>query len=357
MQCACRALAPSGAPRNDPLKSSRGSETFMTSQLSRRTVLAGAASLSALPRVAQAEWKPTDTIRIIVPAAPGGTTDVMGRLLAQHLQVAWGQSTVVENKSGGGGTIAMTDFVRQKPDGHTIMIGNPGPNAIAYRIFRNLPYRPDQLQPISNLIRTTNIVSAHPSVPVKSIPELIDYLKKNPDSLSYATSGTGQSPHLTAAWFLQLTGLKMAHVPFRGAGPALTAALGGQAPILFDNLFPSLGQIREGKLTGLATTMPARNPLSADIPTMRESAPELARFDVSSWFGVFLPAGVPQAVLDALNAEVKALLGRDDMKARITEIGAIADYTTPAQYTAFVQAEIEKFGAIIAREGLQMNPN
>ena len=329
----------------------------MTVKVSRRTVLAGAAGLAALPRLAHADWKPAETVRIIVPAAPGGTTDVMGRLLGQHLQVAWGQSTIVENKSGGGGTIAMSDFVRQKPDGHTIMMGNPGPNAIAYRIFRNLSYKPEQLQPVSNMIRTSNIVSAHPSVPVKSIPELIDYLKKNPDSVSYATSGVGQSPHLTAAWFLQLTGLKMTHVPFRGAGPAITAALGGQVQILFDNLFPSLPQVREGKLTGLATTMPERTPLSPDIPTMRESAPELASFDVSSWFGVFLPAGTPRPVVDALNGEIKALLARDDMKARIKDLGAIADYTTPEQYTAFVQAETAKFGEIIAREKLQMDVN
>ena len=329
----------------------------MTVKVSRRTVLAGAAGLAALPGLAHADWKPAETVRIIVPAAPGGTTDVMGRLLGQHLQAAWGQSTIVENKSGGGGTIAMTDFVRQKPDGHTIMMGNPGPNAIAYRIFRNLSYKPEQLQPVSNMIRTSNIVSAHPSVPVKSIPELIDYLKKNPDSVSYATSGTGQSPHLTAAWFLQLTGLKMTHVPFRGAGPAITAALGGQVQILFDNLFPSLPQVREGKLIGLATTMPQRTPLSPDIPTMRESAPELASFDVSSWFGVFLPAGTPRPVVDALNGEIKALLARDDMKARIKDLGAIADYTTPEQYAAFVQAETAKFGEIIAREKLQMDVN
>jgi tripartite-type tricarboxylate transporter receptor subunit TctC len=209
---------------------------------------------------------------------------------------------------------------------------------------------------VSNIIRTSNIISAHPSVPVKSIPDLIDYLKKN-QGVSYATSGTGQSPHLTAAWFLQLTGLKMTHVPFRGAGPALTAALGGQVPILFDNLFPSLPQIRAGNLVGLATTMPERNRLAMDIPTMRESAPELAKFDVSSWFGVFLPRGVPQPVLDALNAEIKVFLDRPDTKARIDEIGAVPDYTTPAQYTAFVQAEIAKFGEIIAKEKLQMDVN
>ena len=152
----------------------------------------------------------------------------MGRFLAQHIQVAWGASVVVENKSGGGGTIAMNDYVRQKPDGHVVMIGNPGPNAIAYSIFRNLGYKPDQLTPVSNMICTPNIVSVHPSMPVRSVQELMAYLKANPDTVSYATSGTGQSPHLTAAWFLQLTGLRMVHVPFRGAGPALAAVLGGQ---------------------------------------------------------------------------------------------------------------------------------
>ena len=323
--------------------------------LSRRAVVAGLAA-TALPVPAGAQWRPSETVRLIIPAAPGGTTDVMGRLLAAHLQTAWGVSTVVENKSGGGGTIAMTDYVRQKPDGHTIMVGNPGPNAIAYSIFRNLSYKAEQLQPVSNMIRTSNIISVHPSVPVKSIAELMDYIKKN-EGVSYATSGTGQSPHLTAAWFLQLTGLKMTHVPFRGAGPAITAALGGQVPILFDNLFPTLPQVRGGKLTGLATTMPERTSLTMDIPTMRESAPELSKFDVSSWFGVFLPRGVPRPVLDALNAEIKVLLDKPEMKARIGELGAVPDYTTPEQYASFVQAETAKFGEIIAKEKLQMDVN
>jgi len=323
--------------------------------LSRRAVVAALAA-TALPVPARAQWRPSETVRLIIPAAPGGTTDVMGRLLAAHLATAWGVSTVVENKSGGGGTIAMTDYVRQKPDGHTIMIGNPGPNAIAYSIFRNLSYKPEQLQPVSNMIRTSNIISVHPSLPVKSIAELMGYIKAN-EGVSYATSGTGQSPHLTAAWFLQLTGLKMTHVPFRGAGPAITAALGGQVPILFDNLFPTLPQVRGGKLTGLATTMPERTSLTMDIPTMRESAPELAKFDVSSWFGVFLPAGVSRPVLDALNAEIKVLLDKPEMKARIGELGAVPDYTTPEQYASFVQAETAKFGEIIAKEKLQMDVN
>jgi tripartite-type tricarboxylate transporter receptor subunit TctC len=326
--------------------------------ISRRTALAGAAGFAgALAFPARADWRPTEQIRIIAPAAPGGTTDLMARMLAQHLQVTWGQSTVVENKSGGGGTIAMTDFVRQKPDGHTIMLSNPGPNAVAYSIFRNLAYKPDQLQPVSNLIRTPNIISVHPSVPVTSIRELIDYLKANPDKLSYATSGVGQSPHLTAAWFLQLTGLTMAHVPFRGAGPALTAVLGGQVPVLFDNLYPSLPQAREGKLRALAVTTLTRSFQAPDLPTVAEAAAELAKFEVASWFGVMLPKGPPQGVLDALNAECKAFLERPDTQARIKEIGSVSDYGSPAQYAAFVNGEIEKFGAIVRREKLQMDVN
>jgi tripartite-type tricarboxylate transporter receptor subunit TctC len=325
--------------------------------LSRRRVLTGAAAVSAaaiLPRASLADWRPTETVRIIVPAAAGGTTDVMGRLLAAHLQSAWGQSAVVENRSGGGGTIGTIEVIRQKGDGHTILIGNPGPNAIAYSIFRNLNYKADQLQAVSNLIRTPNIVSAHPSTGIKSIPELIAYIKANPDKLSYGSSGIGQSPHLTGAWFLQLTGLKMVHVPFRGAGPALQAALGGDIQILFDNLYPTLPQVQDGKLNALAVTTPERSPSAPQIPTMRDSAPELAKFDVSSWFGVFLPKSAPPAVFEALNKEVKAMLEREDIKKNIAAMGATADYGTPAQFSSFVEAETDKFRTIIEKEGLQM---
>jgi tripartite-type tricarboxylate transporter receptor subunit TctC len=311
-----------------------------------------------MPRSGFAQWRPKEAIRIIVPAAPGGTTDVMGRLLGQHLQAAWGQTTVVENKSGGGGTIGTAEYLRQRPDGHTILIGNPGPNAIAFSIFRNLPYKPEQIQAVSNLIRIPNIISAHPSVPVHSIGDLIAYLKANPDGLSYATSGPGQSPHLSGAWFLQLTGLKMAHIPFRGAGPALAAALGGQVPILFDNLFPSLPQVRDGKLRALAVTTSDRSAIAQDIPTVRESAPDvLGRYDVSSWFGVFLQSEAPADVTAALNHEIKQFLERADIKARISDLGARADHGTPAQFAAFVRGETEKFAEIIRKENLQMDVN
>jgi tripartite-type tricarboxylate transporter receptor subunit TctC len=197
-------------------------------------------------------------------------------------------------------------------------------------------------------------VSAHPSVPIKSIPELIAYIKANPDKLTYGSSGTGQSPHLTGAWFLQLTGLKMVHVPFRGAGPALQAALGGEIQILFDNLYPSLPQVQDGKLNALAVTTPQRSPSAPEIPTMRESAPELAKFDVSSWFGVFLPKSAPPPIVDALNQEIKAMLARPDIKKNVEQMGAQSDYGTPQQFSEFVQAETVKFAEIIDKEGLQM---
>jgi tripartite-type tricarboxylate transporter receptor subunit TctC len=331
----------------------------VTRAFSRRRVLTGAAAISAaaiLPRasLSAGDWRPTETVRLIVPAAAGGSTDVMGRLLAAHLQTAWGQSAIVENRSGAGGTIGTSEVVRSKGDGHTILVGNPGPNAIAYSIFKNLTYKSEQLQPVSNMIRIPNIVSAHPSTGIKSIPELIAYLQANPDKLTYGSSGTGQSPHLTGAWFLQLTGLKMTHVPFRGAGPALQAGLAGDIQILFDNLYPSLPQVQDGKLNGLCVTTPERSDLAPNLPTMREAAPELAKFDVSSWFGIFLPKTAPAPIVDELNKQVKAMLERDDIKKNIASMGARADYGTPQQFSEFVDAETQKFAGIIEKEGLQM---
>jgi tripartite-type tricarboxylate transporter receptor subunit TctC len=325
--------------------------------VSRRTMLTGAAAVSAaaiLPRTSLADWRPSETVRVIVPAAPGGSTDVMGRLLAAHLQTAWGQNAIVENRSGAGGTIGTAEVVRNKGDGHTILIGNPGPNAIAYSIYRNITYKADQLQAVSNMIRIPNIVSANPATGIKSIPDLIAQLKANPDKFSYGSSGTGQSPHLTGAWFLQLTGLKMVHVPFRGAGPALQAGLAGDIQILFDNLYPSLPQVQDGKLNGLCVTTTERSASAPNLPTMRESAPELAKFDVSSWFGVFLPKTAPPEIVDQLNKQIKVMLERDDIRKNIASMGASADWATPQQFSDFVDVETKKFAAIIEKEGLQM---
>ena len=197
-----------------------------------------------------------------------------------------------------------------------------------------MTYKADELQPVSNLIRIPNIISAHPSVPIKTIPR--------PDRLHQGQSGqadlrlvgVGQSPHLTAAWFLQLTGLKVVHVPFRGAGPALQAALpAGNSSSCSTISTPPSRRWSAGKLRALAVTTPERAALAPNVPTMRESAPELAKFDVSSWFGIFLPKSAPAPVVDALNKEIKVFLEREDIKTSMAKIGARTDYGTPQQYT------------------------
>ena len=304
-------------------------------------MLTGAAALSAaaiLPRASLgADWRPTETVRLIVPAAPGGTTDVMGRLLAAHLQTAWGQSAVVENRSGGGGTIGTAEVVRQKGDGHTILVGNPGPNAIAYSIFRNMTYKADAVAAGQQPDPDSEHRVGASVVPIKSIAELIAYIKANPDKLTYGSSGVGQSPHLTGAWFLQLTGLKMVHVPFRGAGPALQAALGGDIQILFDNLYPTLPQVQDGKLNALAVTTTERSRAGAqhsDHARERAGAGEVRRLVLVRHF----PAEERARARASMRSTRKSRCSWSARTSRRTsaKIGARTDYGTPQQFSDFV---------------------
>jgi tripartite-type tricarboxylate transporter receptor subunit TctC len=317
-------------------------------------LLLGGLAMPGLLR-AQGGWRPTQTIRIIVPAAAAGTTDIMGRLLAPLLQERWGQPAVVENRSGAGGTLGTAEFLRAKPDGHTILIGNIGPQAIAYSLFRNMPYRPEQITPVSNMIRGPNAIMVHPSIPVRTVPELVRYLKEKEGRLNYATSGPGQSGHLSAVWFHQLTGTQATAVHFRGAGPAMLALMAGDVEFSVDNLTTAVEQIRAGKVRALAVTSADRNPQMPDLPALRETMPELADYDVSTWFGAFLPAGTPEPAVLALNGEIKALLELPATRQRFAEMGGVPAYGTPAEYAAFVRGEIEKWGAVLQREGLRMD--
>ena len=296
----------------------------------------GAAAHAAATR-AQGGWRPSETVRVIVPAAPGGTTDIMGRLLAAHLQSRWGQNVVAENKSGAGGVIGTMEVVRARPDGHTMLMGNIGPQSIAYSLFRNLPYKPEDLVPVSNMIRGPNVLVVHPSVPVGSVPEFVGHLKRNPGKLSYGTPGLGQSPHLSGVWFHQLTETQGVPVHYRGAAPAMVALVGGDIQYMFDNLTTAIEQVRAGRVKALAVTSAERNPQLPELPALRETLPGLADYDVSTWFGVFYPAGVPEGAVRALNAEIKDLLGM------------------PERFAAFVRAEIEKWRAVIRKEGLQLD--
>lgn len=325
--------------------------------ISRRMLIGAGSAFGAAYAVAtqaQSGWRPGETVSIIVPAAPGGTTDIMGRLLAAHLQSRWGQNAVAENKSGAGGVIGTMEVVRARPDGHAMLMGNIGPQSIAYSLFRNLPYKPEDLVPVSNMIRGPNVLVVHPSVPADSVPEFVRYLKLDPGKLSYGTPGLGQSPHLSGVWFHQLTETQGVPVHYRGAAPAMVALVGGDIQYMFDNLTTAIEQVRAGRVKALAVTSAERNPQLPELPAMRETMPGLEDYDVSTWFGVFYPAGVPEGAVRALNAELKALLDRADTRQRFAEMGGVPAYGTPEQFTAFVQAEITKWRGVIRKEGLQL---
>jgi tripartite-type tricarboxylate transporter receptor subunit TctC len=294
-------------------------------------------------------------VRIIVPAAPGGTTDIMGRLLAAHLQARWGTQAVVENRSGGGGIIGTQEVARAAPDGHTLLSGNIGPQAIAYSLFRNLPYKPESLQPVSNMIRGPNVLVVHPSVPATNVAELVAHLKANPGKLSYGSPGVGQSPHLSAVWFCQMAGVEAIHVPFRGAGPAMMELVAGNIHFMFDNLTTAIEQIRSGRVRALGVTSADRNSQLPDLPPLRETMPSLSEYDVSTWFGMFLPAKTPAPVVQAYNAEIRALVDDPASQARFTQMGGVPAASDVPTFEAFVQAETKKWGEVIRREGLQLD--
>jgi tripartite-type tricarboxylate transporter receptor subunit TctC len=310
----------------------------------------------AMPMVARAQdWKPGQTIRIVVPAAPGGTADASARLLAPFLQQHYGQNCVVENRSGAGGVIGTTEVVRAAPDGLTLLLGNIGPQAIGLSLYRTLPYPKDALVPVAGTVRGPNVLVVHPSVPANTVPELVAHLKANPGKLSFGSPGVGQSPHLTGVWFNQATGTEAIHVPFRGAGPAAMELVAGNIQYMWDNLTSGISQIQGGRVRALAVSSADRNPQLPDVPAARETMQELAKFDVNTWFGIFAPAATPRPVVDSINAAMKAWHDTDAVKARWREMGGVSLYGTPEQFAAFVANEVEKWGEVIRKEGLQMD--
>jgi len=322
--------------------------------IARRWLLATPVLLPSVGR-AQPEWRPTQPMRIVIPAAPGGTTDIMGRMLAQHLQARFGVNAVVDNRSGGGGTIGTLDVLRAAPDGLTLLSGNIGPQAIAYSLFRNLGYRPDSLAPVGNMIRGPNALLLHPSVPANTVPEFVAWLRANPGRAAYGSSGVGQSPHLSGVWFCQLTGTEATHVPFRGAGPLMMDLVAGNIQFSFDNLTTSVQQIRAGQVKALAVTSADRNASLPELPPLRETMPELAQYEVNTWFGMFAHGQTPASVVAVLNREINALLSTDDTRSRFAQMGGVPMPGSPDDFARFVAAETEKWRSVIRREGLQMD--
>jgi tripartite-type tricarboxylate transporter receptor subunit TctC len=306
---------------------------------------------------AEAAWKPAQGVRIVVPAASGGTTDIVARLLAARLQQAWGRSCVVDNKSGAGGIIGSTEVVKANPDGHTLLVGNIGPQSIAYSLYRNMPYAPESFVGVSKAITAPNVLLVHPSVPARTVPEFVGWLEAQNGQVSYASSGTGQSSHLSAAWFLQLTGTRAQHVPYRCAAPALQDLAAGVTQFFFDNLTTGIEFVRAGNLRALGITSAARNPSVPELAPIRETMPELRPFDVSTWLEVFVPAATPRPIVDALNAEMKAWLDDAKTRERFSAMAGIPAYGPAEQFARFVTAQIAQWQGVIDKEGLELDVN
>ncbi len=294
---------------------------------------------------------PSKPIRLIVPAAAGGTTDIAARTIADPLAKELGQSVFVDIKAGAAAIIGTQALVSSPADGYTIIMGNIGPNAINYSLYKNLPYKMEDLEPVTMVLATPNVLVINPNIPAKNVSELVALAKANPGKYSFASSGRGQSIHMSGEMFKYQAGIDITHVPYKGAGPALVDLMGGQVSMMIDNLPSSMPYIKSGKLKALAVTGRTRSPELPEVPTMIESG--FKDFEVTAWFGVFAPAKTPPEVINKLYAAIKKVVNTPEIKARMAELGGYSPADTPANTKAFVQAEKKKWEHLVTNAKVQ----
>ncbi|ARP86678.1 Bug family tripartite tricarboxylate transporter substrate binding protein [Bordetella genomosp. 9] len=297
--------------------------------------VAGAVLLGAW-HPAQAAF-PDHPITIVVPAAPGGTTDISARLLAEKMSASLKQTIVVENRAGAAGIVGSQAVARAKPDGYTLVMGNIGPNAINYSLYKTLPYQPQDFAPITLVISVPNVLEVNSAQTPKTAAELIALLKRDPAARTFGSSGAGQSPHMSAELFKQRVGVEATHVPYKGAGPAVAALLANQFTFMIDNLPSSLPSIKAGKLRALAVTGEKRSPQLPDVPTMKEAG--IDNMVVTAWFGLLAPAGTPAPVIDKLYQAARDGLQSPDIIAKFRDMGGEPGGNTPAEFGAFIDRE------------------
>jgi len=312
-------------------------------------LLATLAALIAPPALAQSY--PTGPLRIVVPFPPGGGTDILARILAQKLNEAWGQPAVIDNRAGAGGTIGSALVAKSTADGHTILIMPAGIAAHA-SLYKTLPYDPARdLAPVSRLASGPLVLVVHPSVPAKSIKEFVALAKKYPAEINFGSAGSGTLPHLSAELFNSMSGIRMIHIPYKGAGAAVTDLLAGRVPVYFMNILQSLSLIKAGKLRALGVTTPQRTPIAPEIPAIAEAG--LPGYDMTNWYGMFVPAATPREVIARLNAEVMRILQLPELKKRMNQDGMVVVASTPDEFREFFARESQKFAQVIASAGIK----
>ena len=313
----------------------------------------GAGALAvALPQHAFAQTYPNKPLKFIVGFAPGGATDVVGRLMAKKLGDALGQPVIIENKAGGSSNIGAEAVARSAPDGYTFYV-NAITNAINASLYSKLPFDfAKDFEPVALFAKVPNILVIHPSVPAKSLKELIDYARANPGKLSYASSGSGTSIHMCGELFKILAKVDLVHIPYKGSAPAMTDMIGGQVQVMFDNMPSALPHVKAGKLRALAVTSAQRSASAPDVLTMGEAG--LAGFDVQSWFGLMAPKGTPKEIIARINAESNKALASADIKERFMDLGAVPAPLSPEGYGEFIREEITRWAEVVKVSGAKV---
>lgn len=289
-------------------------------------------------------------VRVVVPFAPGGSTDIVARITAQKLSERLKGQVVIDNRGGGGGNIGSDLVAKAPPDGHTLLIGTVGSLTINPSLYKRMPYDPGKdLTPIAYFGSTPNILVVHPSLPVKSVRELISLARSKPGQLNYASAGTGGSVHLAGELFKSMAKVDMIHVPYKGSGPALIDLLGGHTQLMFSTMPPALPHAKSGRLRALGMTGVRRSPLVPDLPTIAESG--LAGYEITQWWGLLGPAGMPAAIVTRLNSEMNAVLQQADVKERFAAEGAETAPNTPQWFASFMKSETAKWGKVVKASG------
>ncbi|MDO9709591.1 Bug family tripartite tricarboxylate transporter substrate binding protein [Paracraurococcus lichenis] len=325
----------------------------MSGILPRRAILAGGAAL-ALPLAtrAQPSW-PAQPIRLVVPFAPGGTTDLTARLIAQGLQERLGQPVIIENRPGAGATVGSLAVAQAAPDGHTLLVSNIASHAIAPSLYRGLRY--DAVRDFTHIaliVENPSVLVAAPRFPAATLGDVVRLSREDARGLDIASSGSGSSNHLLIVQFGQATGARLNHVPYRGAGPAMTDTIAGVVPMMADSLPSAAAHLRGGAVRALALSAETRHPAFPSVPTFREQGVDLVS---ASWFGLSGPAAVPAAVTERLAGAVAALLAEPALRARFAEIGGTVGALGPSGYAAFVAAEVARWAPVVQASGAQVD--